>query len=204
MLINITSMIVNSITKQYKRNLQITYFVDKIRILETIWVQCDWSEEAVVNFWALLHNLLEQPLHINIIWNSYNPLRLIIILIKLMRNLDDAVFSLGGELKALEEDLVNMAIVIINQIDSLSDLRIWLYEEIDEELKVIDYLALLDLIRVLNLPKIAKISLSIWAGTYDWGASKSTVNSVKTSRLAEAYRTLDVNFDEFLTIIGRK
>ena len=60
-------MIVNSIVKQYKRNLQLAYLEDKIRILETIWIQCDWCEDAVINFWALLHNLLEQPLHINIL-----------------------------------------------------------------------------------------------------------------------------------------
>ena len=111
---------------------------------------------------------------------------------------------MSGELKDLEETLVNMTKLIINQIVSLSDLRIWFYEDIDEELKVIDYLAHLDLIKILNLPKIAKISLSIWAGTYDWGTSQSTVNTVKQSRIGEAYRTLDVNFDEFLTIVGRK
>ena len=89
-------------------------------------------------------------------------------------------------------------------INSISSLRNWLYDDLDDELKVIDYLAHLDLIRLLNLPKVSQISLFIWLGIYDMGGSEVLTNSVKSSVFGEIYRSLDVNLDSFLTIIGHK
>ena len=197
-------MIVDSITRQYQKNQNITYFIDKLITLEIISYQWGCSGKAVVNFCSLLRNLLGQPYPINIIWNSYNPLRLIIILIKLMRTLDNVVRSMSGEIKILEDSLVDIAIKIIDNINSISSLRNWLYDDLDDELKVIDYLAHLDLIRLLNLPKVSQISLFIWLGIYDMGGSEVLTNSVKSSVFGEIYRSLDVNLDSFLTIIGHK
>ena len=78
------------------------------------------------------------------------------------------------------------------------------YDDVDEELKVIDYFAQLNLIRLLNLPKITKISLFIWRGTYDTGVGQVLTNEVKSSDIGVAYRSLNIDFDSFLTILGWK
>ena len=129
--LKITRMIVYSISKQYHKNLQITYFINKLKLLETFWFQCGVSGEVAADFCILLQNLLQQPQPINIIWNSYNPLRLIIIWIKLLRILDQIVPSMNGKIKVLEEALIDIAINIIDEINSLSALRNWLYDDLD-------------------------------------------------------------------------
>ena len=201
--LQITGMIVDSISKQYHKNLQITYFTDKLKLLETISFQCGVSGEVAADFCILLQNLLQQPQPINIIWNSYNPLRLITIWIKLLRIFDRIVPAMNGKIKVLEEALIDVAINIIDEINSLSALRNWLYDDLDEELKVIDYFAQLDLIRLLNLPKITQISLLIWIGIYGYANALDLANGIKFSLLGRVFRSLDVDLDSFLAVIGK-
>ena len=195
-----TGMIVYSISKQYRKNLQITYFIDKLKLFETIWFQCGVSGEVAADFCILLQNLLQQPQPINIIWNSYNPLRLIIIWIKLFRLLDRIVPAMNGKIKILEDALIDVAIDIIDEIDSLNVLRNWLYDDLDEELKVIDYFAQLDLIRLLNLPKITQISLLIWNGIYGYAIALDLASGIKFSIIGRVFRSLDVDLDSFLAV----
>ena len=99
--------------------------------------------------------------------NSYNPIKLATSLIKFLRALDNAVLSMKDELKVLELRIIDLAVSIIDRIDSKSILRNWLFDDFDNELKVIDYLAQLDLIKILNLSKVSKVVELIWRGNYD-------------------------------------
>ena len=72
--LKIPTMIISSIEKQYQKNLQITFFIDKIRILELIWDQCGWGASAAVQFSELLNNLLQQPPLTNILANTYTAI----------------------------------------------------------------------------------------------------------------------------------
>ena len=90
---------------------------------------------------------------------------------------------MNGKIKVLEEALIDIAINIIDEINSLSALRNWLYDDLDEELKVIDYFAQLDLIRLLNLPKITQISLLIWIGIYSNTKILNISNRIRMGKL---------------------
>ena len=110
---------------------------------------------------------------------------------------------MNGKIKVLEEALIDIAINIIDEVNSLSALRNWLYDDLDEELKVIDYFAQLDLIRLLNLPKITQISLLIWIGIYSNTKILDISNRIRMGKLGKLYRSLDVDLDSFLSVIGK-
>ena len=195
-------MIVSSIFKQYKNNLQITYFIEKIKILEKIWEESGIGAEAAVQFSELLNNLINQPPILNVFANTYNPIKLATSLVKFLRALDNAVLSMRDERKVLEVRIVDLTASIIDGIDSKSILRNWLFDDFDDELKVIDYLAQLDLIKILNLSKVSKVVELIWRGNYDWRKGGSLINEIKTANIGEAYRVLGVNLEDFLTVFS--
>ena len=202
--LKVPDMIISSIVKQYQKNLQVTYFVDKIRIIELIWEQWGIGAAAAVQFSELLHNLINQPPTLNVFANSYNPIKLATTLIKFLRTLDKSVLSMKDELMVLEERIVDLTVSIIEDLESKSILRNWMFDDFDDELKVIDYLAQLDLIKILNMPKVSKVVELIWRGNYDWRKGGSLVNEIKTSAVGEAFRTFDVDFDTFITVISFK
>ena len=200
--LKVPNMIVSSIFKQYKNNQQITFFIDKIRILEQIWERCGIGAAAAVQFSELLNNLINQPPILNVFANSYNPIKLATSLVKFLRALDNAVLSMRDELKVLEVRIVDLTVSIIDGIDSKSILRNWLFDDFDDELKVIDYLAQLDLIKILNLSKVSKVVELIWRGNYDGRKGGSLINEIKTATVGEAYRVLGVNLEDFLTVFS--
>ena len=189
----VPNMIISSIFKQYKHNLQITYFIDKIRILEQIWERSGIGVAAAVQFSELLNNLLNQPPIVNVFANSYNPIKLAISLIKLLRALDNAVLSMRNELKELEKRIVKLVIRILDNIDSNGILSCWLFDEFDDELKVIDYFVQLDLIEILKSSKVSKVVEIIWSGIYDWNKEGSLLNEIKTVTVGEPHRVLGIN-----------
>ena len=89
------------------------------------------------------------------------------MLIDLIQFLNTNVFTLDEDLKKLEEDVINITLAIISDIEVPGVLRNWLYDEIDEERKVIDLLAHLNLLSILNHTNIARTVEHIWRGTYD-------------------------------------
>ena len=120
-----------------------------------------------MQFSELLNNLINQPPILNVFANTYNPIKLATSLVKFLRALDNAVLSMRDERKVLEVRIVDLTASIIDGIDSKSILRNWLFDDFDDELKVIDYLAQLDLIKILNLSKVSKVVELIWRGNYD-------------------------------------
>ena len=106
------------------------------------------------------------------------------------------------ELKVLELRIIDLAVSIIDGIDSKSILRNWLFDDFDNELKVIDYLAQLDLIKILNLSKVSKVVELIWRGNYDGRKGGSLLNEIKTANVGEAYRMLGIELEEFITVFS--
>ena len=112
---------------------------------------------------------------------------------------------MNEELQVLEDNLVDLAVEIIENLDSISILTNWVYDDFDEELKVIDYLAQLNLLKILNLPQISKIVEFTWRGNYDYEIRKgSPVSEIKNSVIGMVYRSFNIKFDSFITIVGLK
>ena len=87
--LKIPNMIIDSIVKQFQKNLQLTFFLDKIKILDKIWNFCGFSAAAAFQLSKLLRKLLKQPPSTNILSNWYNPIRLTIIIITLLRSINN-------------------------------------------------------------------------------------------------------------------
>ena len=114
------------------------------------------------------------------------------------------MLSMKDELKVLENKTIDLTVCIIDNLNSTSILRNWLFDDFDDELKVVDYLAQFGIIKILNMHKISKIVEFIWRGNYDWRKGGSLVNEIKTSTAGEAYRSFNIDFDTFLTVFGLK
>ena len=93
---------------------------------------------------------------------------------------------------------------IIDDTDNFQILRNWLFDEFAEGLKVIDFLAQMKLLKILNHNKIAKIVEQIWTGNYDQRKLASIIQSIKVSQIGEAYRNLNINLDNFTTVVSKK
>ena len=75
--------------------------------------------------------------------------------------------SMGIDLKIIQEEVENLMIQILDDLTNIDFLRNWLFDKYTDGLKVIDLLAQLDLLRILNHNKIAKVAEQVWSGNYE-------------------------------------
>ena len=96
-------------------------------------------------------------------------------------------------------------IQIIDDWDNAEVLRNWMFDVFEEGLTVIDFLAQMDLLRILNIPKIAKIVEQVWTGNYDQRKNTTSIfRPLKISQVGKKYRNLNIDFDIMTTVVGKR
>ena len=114
-----------------------------------------------------MKKLIKENYILNVFTNYHNPFRFFILFVKMLHTFDGNTESMSIDLQELQESAENLMIIIIYECSSIDILRNWLFDDFAEELKVIDFLAQMHLLKILNNSKIAKIAEQIWLGNYD-------------------------------------
>jgi len=115
------------------------------------------------------------------------------------------VIRMTGNLMQVQEEAQAIVIEIINNTESPGVLRNWLLDDVDEGLKVIDYLAQLNLLEILNISTVVKVVDSIWIGKYDNAKTGGNLTkALKKSRLGTAFRKLNIPLDTLVSILSIK
>ena len=115
---------------------------------------------------GIIKKAIKKEPKLNLIWCCYNPLKMWVLIIDLAKIMNRVIDS-PEELNSLENEIVEIILSIISDVEIPGILRYWLYDEIGEGFKVIDLFAHLDLLLILNHPKIVRTVEHIWRGTYD-------------------------------------
>ena len=159
---------------------------------------------VVLEYNQIMKKLIKQNYILNIFTNYQNPCRLFILLIKMLKTFEANTESMKIDLNILQEEIEAVMLQIIDDTDNSQILRNWLFDEFAEGLKVIDFLAQMNLLKILNHNKIAKIVEQIWTGNYDQRKLVSIVQTIKVSKIGEAYRKLNINLDTLTTVVSKK
>ena len=151
-----------------------------------------------------MKKLIKQNYILNIFTNYQNPFRLFILLIKMLKTFEANTATMKIDLNILQEEIEAVMLQIIDDTDNSQILRNWLFDDFAEGLKVIDFLAQLYLLKIINHNKIAKIVEQIWTGNYDQRKIDTIMQTIKVSEVGEAYRNLNINLDIMTTIVSKK
>ena len=202
--IEVQALFTNNILYKLKKEKQFTYIFEFLFILKTMSSSSIVLTENVIKFVNIMKRAIKRESKLNMFCTWYNPIKLWVLLIDLIQFLNTNVFTLDEDLKKLEEDVINITLAIISDIEVPGVLRNWLYDEIDEERKVIDLLAHLNLLSILNHTNIARTVEHIWRGTYDWNKSINLESTLSRGVISQAFRSFYVPVDIFFTTIGPK
>ena len=119
-----------------------------------------------------------------------------------MRQFNRSVRTLDKQLQDLEDDILKITVEIASDVEIPGVLRYWLYDEIGDGSLVIDYLAHLSLLSILDAPNIVKTVEHIWRGTYDCNKSVNLTSAFTRGLVAKTLRGLYVSGDKYFTVIG--
>ena len=150
---------------------------------------------------SIIKKAIKKEPKLNLIWSCYNPLKMWVLIIDLAKIMNRVIDS-PEELNSLENEIVEIMLSIISDVEIPGILRYWLYDEIGDGVKVIDLFARLDLLLILNHPKIVRTVEHIWRGTYDWNNDGVLVSATKRGAVAVNFWKLDISDDAYMTMIG--
>jgi len=123
----------------------------------------------------------------------------------LCNTFDANVIRMTDSLMKVREEVEAIVVEIIHNTESPGVLRNWLLDDVDEGLKVIDYLAQLNLLEILNISTVVKVVDSIWIGKYDNAKTGGNLTkALKKSRLGTAFRKLNIPLDTLVSILSIK
>ena len=111
--------------------------------------------------------------------------------------------SMRADLNLLQTDIEALMIQIVDDWNNTEILRNWLFDEFAEGLKVIDFLAQMSLLKILNHNKIAKIAEQSGVETMIKENNTTLLQYVKVSEIGEIYRNLNIDFDTMITIASK-
>lgn len=200
--LKVPKLILQSMNEDIEKNFQINFLFDKLSFIDSITNSVNTEISIVLEIIQTLQKCIQKEYKLNIFASCPNPLRLFVLIVKLLRTLDANITAMSIDLNLLQEEMEAIALGIITSVSSTAVLKNWLNDDFDGELKVIDYLAHLDLLKILSHVKIAKAVEQIWTGNYDQRKKGSLVRNIKESEYDRAYRNLNTNFDRFMTILG--
>jgi len=180
------------------------YLDDHLRILENLCAENTAETYTVVELVKIISSMIKDKTHLNIFMNEYNPLKLFIILIKLLDTFSKLVNNMTGMVNELKTQLEDLALKIIDEIDSPGVLRKWLFDDFDSDLKIIDCLSQFNLLKILQHVKIDKTVEQLWYGNYDGKSynNSSLIASIRDNEIAVMYRENHLNLDKFLSVIS--
>ena len=182
-----------------------TFLFDKIKFIEILASSVLSEVSIVLEYIQIMKKLIKENYILNIFTNYHNPFRLFILLIKMLHVFEDNTESMTIDLNLMQEDIEVIMIQIIDDWDNAEVLRNWMFDVFEEGLTVIDFLAQMDLLRILNIPKIAKIVEQVWTGNYDQRKNTTSIfRPLKISQVGEKYRNLNIDFDIMTTVVGKR
>ena len=165
--LEVQKIIIQSFVECLQNKKQINYLFDKIKFVEILTSSVLTEVSIVLEYIQIIKKLIKEDYMLNIFTNYHNPFRLFIMLIKMLLTFEANTESMKIDLDLLQEEIEGVMIQIIDDSESNDILRNWLFDEFAEELKIIDFLAHMELLKILNHPKIAKIAEQVWTGNYD-------------------------------------
>ena len=206
--VRVQSVFIKSIVRKFKNKNQITYMFDLCYLLWDIAYYSIILTENVVKFANIMKRIVRAPPKINVFWNWYNPLRLWVQIINVIRLFNTSVHTLEKQLQDLEDDIIEITIAIVSDVEVPGVLRYWLYDKMDDEMdderKVIDYLAHFNLLSILSVPNIARTVEQIWRGIYDSSKTVNLTSTLTRGVIAKTLRGFYIPADKFFTTIGGK
>lgn len=104
---------------------------------------------------------------INIFTNSYNPIKLLIIVAQMLKTFSLITYNLESVFEEVMKDIEMLVVKIIEEKASSDAIRNWLYTRYDKKRLVVDILADFEFLEILNHPIIVKTVDQIWMGKYD-------------------------------------
>ena len=202
--LDVQKVIVQSFIEYFENGKQINYIFDKINYIEILTASVLTEVSVVLEYIQIMKKLIKQNYILNMFTSYQNPFRLFILLVKMLKTFEANTASMKIDLNILQDEIEAMMLQIIDDTENSQILRNWLFDDFAEGLKVIDFLAQMDLLKILNNNKIAKIVEQIWTGNYDQRKITSIMQSIKVSQIGEAYRNLNINLDTFTTVVSKK
>ena len=202
--LEVQKIIIQSFTEWYQNGKQINFLFDKIKFIEILASSVLSEVSIALKFIQIMKKLIKENYILNIFTNYHNPFRLFILLIKMLRVFGDNTESMAIDLNLIQEDIEGIMIQIIDDWNNAEVLRNWMFDVFEEGLTVIDLLAQMNLLRILNIPKIAKIVEQVWTGNYDQRKNNTIFQAVKISQVGEKYRNLNIDLDTMITVVGKK
>ena len=202
--LEVQKVIVQSFIEYFQNGKQINYIFDKINSIDILTASFLTEVSIVLEYIQIMKKLLKQDYSLNIFTSYQNPFRLFILLIKMLQTFEANTATMKIDLDMLKQEIEALMLQIIDDTDNSQILRNWLFDEFAEGLKVVDFLAQMDLLKILNHNKIAKIAEQIWSGNYDQRKLASIMQSLKISEIGEVYRNLNINLDIMTTVVSKK
>jgi len=111
--------------------------------------------------------MIYQDPKLNIIANSYNPIKIFIDITRMLLRFARIIMNLEMEVSALIQEIEQLIFKIIDERGTSDSLRNWLYEDYNRTYKVVDFLPKYKLLNLLNHPKITKTVEQMWMGVLD-------------------------------------
>ena len=176
--------------------------LEKFKTVEKVSFNYIAETTSVRKFVRVMYKLIKCPPKLNFIANSLNPLRDFVMILKLLETIDKTVVGMEEEFGTLQKALVELLTHVVDNVEPSGVLRNWLFDDFDDELKVIDYLGQFRVLDLLQHPKIVKTVEHIWYGIYDWSKEGSFTTTIKSTNAGIVYRSLNLNLDTFLSMIG--
>ena len=165
--LEVQKLIIQSFIEWYQNGQQINYLFYKIKYIEVLTSSVLTEVSIALEFIQIMRDLIYENYILNIFTNYHNPFRLFILLIKMLYTFETNTESMRADLNLLQTDIEALMIQIVDDWNNTEILRNWLFDEFTEGLKVIDFLAQMSLLKILNHNKIAKIAEQVWSGNYD-------------------------------------
>ena len=199
----IVTCVIYSLLSQYQTNKLITYPFDKFQLIDSVCENFVAETPVVHKLVKVITKLLKMPPHVNFIANSHNPIRLMVLIIKVFRAMDKTVGSIKEELVLITQQIESLAFKLIDHTEE-GVVKNWLFDDMSGGLKVIDYLSHHKLMRLLSHNKITKTAQHIWIGNYDWEKYSSLMIPFQSSHADLSSNEYNISLESSMTILGPK
>jgi len=201
----ISRLIISKLITILKKNKIPPFLDDKLRYLDRLAIEYSAETESAIELTKIIRTMIRSKSALNIFTNVYNPLRMFVVLVRLLETFNLVVSNMGVMITDLKTELEDLALLIIDEVESPGVLRNWLLDERLYEFRIIDYFAKLNLLRILEHKKIVKTIEQIWKGNYDSRVeNRDLFSALKSTDIATLYRDNDLATDRLHPIISHR
>ena len=202
--LRVQKIIIQSFIEAFQNRNQINFLYDKLKFIDTLTSSVSTEVSIVLEYIQIMKKLIKENYVLSIFTNHHNPLRFFILFVKLIHTFNTNTESMELDLFKIQKDAENLIIKIIDEIDNIDILRNWLFDDFEDELKVIDFLAEYNLLNLLNHSKVSKICDQIWTGNYDKRKVTAIGQAIKISEIGMTFRNLNIDLDKMTTVVSKK